>query len=170
MGLNWLEDTVSCLYKLKGYVVIENEDLILQGRHSDIDVIAIKEGEFLHIECQSWWGPSINDEKKDFQRLKNRFENTQHQIFDKYKFLDKNKLTLKKIFVTSGKPKKHTTGPWERLQKFCEENGIELVNREEIIKDLILELKKKYPHPSRVGKEEGITRFLLDLIHFGFIK
>jgi hypothetical protein len=170
MGLNWLEDTVSCLYKLKGYIVIENEDLILQGRHSDIDIIALKEGELLHIECQSWWGPSPKDEGKDFQRLKNRFENSQRQIFDKYKILDKDKLKLKKIFVTSGKPKKLTCGPWKKLQDFCDGHGIELIDRQDIIKELISELKKRYPHPSRVGKEEGITRFLLDLIHFGFIK
>ena len=70
MALNWLEDIVSHLYKLKGYTVVENEDLPMPSTehrgirgHSDIDVIAIKANELMHIECQSWWGPSKKDEE-----------------------------------------------------------------------------------------------------------
>lgn len=112
MGLNWLEDVVSHLYKLQGYMVVENEDLKLpktanrtvQG-HSDIDVIAIKDNELIHLECQSWWGPSKEGERKDFQRLKDRFDHAPHLIFENYSFLSKN-MKVRKIFVTSGKPKK----------------------------------------------------------------
>jgi hypothetical protein len=73
MGLNWIEDVVPHLYRLRGYMVVENEDLpmpktanrTIRG-HSDIDVIAIKGKELVHIECQMWWVPSITDEQGNF--------------------------------------------------------------------------------------------------------
>ena len=178
MGLNWVEEIVSHLYKLKGYLVIENEDLPMpetQYRsirgHSDIDVIAIKDSELIHIECQTWWGPKIKDnaEKKEFHRLKDRFERAHIVIFDKYTFLDKEKFKIKNIFVTSGKPKKSRNGPWDRLQDFCNKNDIELKEINSIIKEIITILKKKYPKPIKVGKETGIARFLIHLIHNDFI-
>jgi hypothetical protein len=51
VGLNWVEDIVSHLYRLKGYMVVENEDLQMPKTHahSDIDVIAIRGRELLHI-------------------------------------------------------------------------------------------------------------------------
>ena len=78
MGLNWVEDIVSHLYKLKGYMVIENEDLPMPIReyrgvrgHSDIDIIAIEDTELVHIECQSWWGPKKGEfEKKRVSAIK----------------------------------------------------------------------------------------------------
>ncbi len=93
MGLNWVEDIVSHLYKLRGYMVVENEDLQMSKTanrtvrgHSDIDVIAIKNNELVHIECQSWWGPSKADEQKEFNRLKDRFDQAPVSIFKKYSF------------------------------------------------------------------------------------
>lgn len=90
MGLNWVEDIVSHLYMLKGYMVIENEDLLMPiteyrgvRGHSDIDIIAIKDTELVHIECQSWWGPEKKDERKYFRQLKDRFELTPDVIFKK---------------------------------------------------------------------------------------
>ncbi len=177
MGLNWLEDLVSQYYKVRGYMVLENEDLPMPKTeyrrvrgHSDIDVIAIKKGEIIHVECQSWWGPGKADESKEFQRLKDRFAQAPDAIFDKYNFLDKNNFKIKNIFVTSGKPKKSRgNGPWDRLQDFCNKNGIELIEIDNIIKELIKELKKKYPKPEKVGKEEGIVRFLIYLMHHDFL-
>lgn len=181
MGLNWVEDIVSHLYKLKGYMVIENEDLPMPKTkyrrirgHSDIDIIAIKDGELVHVECQSWWGPNKADEEKEFRRLQDRFKLAPDLIFRKYGFLDKDKLRVRKnIFVTSGKPKspvRKKKGPWDRLQDFCSRNEIELVEIDSIIKQLIAELRKKYPKPERIGKERGIARFLIHLIHKGFLK
>lgn len=113
MALNWIEDIVYHLYKLKGYMVIENEDLPMPRTeyrsvrgHSDIDIMAIKDTELLHIECQSWWGPKKGDEEEEFRRLKDRFEQAPVVIFEKYNFLDRGKLKIRNIFVTSGKPKK----------------------------------------------------------------
>jgi len=44
MGLNWVEDIISHLYKLEGYMVVENEDLPMPKTanrrvpgHSDIE-------------------------------------------------------------------------------------------------------------------------------------
>jgi hypothetical protein len=126
--------------------------------------------ELIHIECQEWWGPSKDKEKKDFDRLKERFCYAPDLIFKQYSFLDKTKFQRKKIFVTSGKPKKEEgKGSWSRLQKFCDENGIEIIEKKTIIKELIAAYSKKYPNPHRVGREVGIARFLLDLIHKGFI-
>ena len=57
--------------------MVENEDLqmpLSENRrvrgHSDIDVLAIKDNELIHIECQSWWGPAKKDEQKDFKRFR----------------------------------------------------------------------------------------------------
>jgi len=178
MGLNWVEDIVSHLYKLKGYMVIENEDLPMprteyrkiQG-HSDIDIIAIKDTELLHIECQSWWGPSPEEEKRQLRRLYELFKLAPQAISQKYAFLDKDKYSTRNIFVTSGKPKKNKgNGPWDRLQNFCNENKIELVEINSIIYELIEELRRKYPKPERVGRERGIARFLIHLIHNGFLE
>jgi len=178
MGLNWVEDIVSHLYKLRGYMVVENEDLQMPQTktrrvrsHSDIDVIAIKGDELIHIECQSWWGPSRANEAKDFRRLKERFDYAPEAIFSKYSFLDGRSITVKNIFVTSGKPKRSRgNGPWDRLERFCNENGIELVEINEVIEDIISELRKKYPRAQIVGKEVGIARFLIHLIHNDFLK
>ena len=105
MGLNWVEDLVSHLYQLRGYLVIQNEDLPMTNRaHSDIDIIAIKDGEVIHVECQSWWGPR-KDDAQDLKRLKDRFESAPKRIFEKYAFL-RNGFTPKRVFVTSGKPKR----------------------------------------------------------------
>jgi len=177
MGFNWIEDIVSHLYKLNGYMVIGNEDLPMPKTkyrgvrgHSDIDILAISDTELIHIECQSWWGPSKADEEKEFRRLNDRFEQAPNVIYGKYKFLDRSKLKVKNIFVTSGKPKKSRgDGPWDRLQKFCSDQGIELVEINSIINQLIDRLKKQYPKPEKVGREEGIARFLIHLTHNDFL-
>lgn len=177
MGLNWVEDIVSHLYKLKGYMVLENEDLPMPKAkhrtvrgHSDIDVLAINNKEMLHIECKSWWGPSYTIEQNDFKRLMDRFNHAQPSIFQKYPFLPKN-LKVRNMLVTSGKPKKgRVNGPWTRLQRFCDGKSIELVEINTVITDLISVLKEKYPKPARVGKEDGIARFLIHLNHNGFLR
>ena len=178
MGLNWVEDVVSHLYRLRGYMVVENEDLqmpLSENRrvrgHSDIDVLAIRDNELIHIECQSWWGPAKKDEQKDFKRLADRFDNAPDLILSKYSFLNQHNITKRKIFVTSGKPKKSRgDGPWDRLQRFCSREGIELVEINTVIQDLIVEIKKKYPKPQEIGKEQGIARFLIHLINNQFLK
>ena len=81
MGLNWVEGLVSHVYQLRGYLVIQNEDMPMPRTdtrsvrgHSDINIVAIKDGEAGHIECQSWWGP-----KKDKRTQTGRFdENIRH--------------------------------------------------------------------------------------------
>jgi hypothetical protein len=178
MRSNWIEELVSHLYRTKGYVVISNEDLPMPltayrrvRGHSDIDVIAIKDNELLHVECQSSWCPEKKDENKQLRRLKDRFEHASHSVFKNYSFLDQSKLSIKNIFVTGGKPSKSRgNGPWDRLQGFCNKNNIELVETNSIITELIAELRKKYPKPERVGREEGITRFLIHLIHNYFLR
>ena len=78
---------------------------------------------------------------------------------------------IRNVFVTSGKPKKSRgNGPWDRLEKFCNESGIELVEVNSITKDLIVELRSEYPTREKVGREEGIARFLIHLIHNNFLK
>jgi hypothetical protein len=176
MALNWLEDVVSHLYRLKGYLVVENEDLQMpqtENRrvrgHSDIDVMAIKDGELVHIECQSWWGPARDEIEGVLQRLKDRFEHAPEVIFARYPFL--GGFTVKRVFVTSGKPKRSRgSGPWDRLEAFCAANGIELLEVNDVIEALISEFRVKYPRPAEIGREVGIARFLLHLIHNDFLK
>jgi hypothetical protein len=92
-------------------------------------------------------------------------------IFEKYSFLDKDKITVKNNLVTQGKPEKSRgNGPWDRLQKFCDRNRIELVEINKIIEDLISELEEKDPSYQTIGKETGIARFLIHLIQNDFLK
>ena len=178
MGLNWLEDIVAQLYKLKGYIVLQNEDLPMPIKdyrtvrgYSDIDVLAIKGNKVLHIECQSWWSPSPKEEEKVFRKLKDRFNQAETVIFEKYTFLNKNKFKVTNIFVVGGKPNRPRKGGlWDRLEQFGRKNGIQLVDVNTIIKEVIEILKQRYPRKERIGREEGVIRFLLHLIHNGFIK
>ena len=159
-------------------MVLENEDLPMPRTkeryvrgHSDIDIVAIDQNQLLHIECQTWWGPAKEHEENQLRRLKERFDEAREAIFDRYKFLDRNKLQIRDIFVTAGKPEKSRgNGPWDRLRKYCESHDIELVETNDIIRDLIMELKERYPKPAKVGKEKGIARFLIHLIHNDFLK
>jgi hypothetical protein len=175
MALNWVEELVGQLYQAKGYLVVYDVDLPMPQTdyrsvrgHSDIDVLAISDGEVVHVECQSWWGPSRGLEPKELRRLKDRFDAAPYVIRTKYPFLDK--ATIHNQFVTTGKPKRlGTDGPWNRLQTFCSSNGIELVEVNTILQELVTLLRKKYPRPDRVGKEPSLSRFLLHLIHNGFV-
>ena len=100
-----------------------------------------------------------------------RFENAPLTIFNKYTFLDPDIFTIKKIFVTSGKPKSDKKdGPWGRLQKKCNRNDIELIEINTIITKLIEELKKKYPNKYKIGKIKGISRAMLHLVQHDFIR
>jgi Holliday junction resolvase len=166
MGLNWVEDIVSHLYRLRGYMVVENEDLKMpKGAHSDIDVIAIKENTLLHIECQSQWYPGISKEGEEFKRLKKRFDYAPNFIFQKYPFLDK-KIQWKKVFVTQS-----SKGLLGRLRELCAKEEIQLIELNDIINNLISELKGKYPKDgSKVGNEKGIARFVTHLMQNGFLK
>jgi len=178
MALNWLEDIVSHLYKLKGYVVIENADLLMprteyrQVRgHSDIDVMAIKDSELIHIECQSGWAPSKKDEQKEFRRLKERFEQARRLVHERYLFLNQSSIRIRNVFVTSDYTRKKLRGgPWYRLQQFCSGNEIELMEIKEVVGELLTELKRRYPRSQNLGKEEGIARAFLYLIHNDFLK
>lgn len=175
MALNWVEELVGQLYQVKGYLVVYDVDLPMPKTdsrsvrgHSDIDVLAIRNDEVVHVECQSWWGPDKNSEPKELRRLKDRFDVAPDVIRTKYQFIDERK--VRNQFVTTGKPKRfNTDGPWNRLQTFCSSNGIELVEVNTILRELVTLLRQKYPRPDRVGKEPSLTRFLLHLIHNGFV-
>jgi hypothetical protein len=178
MALNWLEELVSQYYRIRGYMVSENipmkmdksETRTVQG-HSDIDVLAINNDEIIHIECQTWWGPSYAEEPKHFDRLKSRFGKSKSFIFEKYQFLDEEKQKVKKIFVSGGKAKQYPTGngPWDRLEQFCKQNNIELVEINTIVSHLLKEINLKYPPGGKIGKEEGLLRLMIHLLHNGFI-
>ena len=176
MGLNWVEDLVAHLYQIRGYMVIQDLDLPMpktESRsvrgHSDVDVLAINETEIIHIECQSWWGPDRASESKELHQLKARFDHAPETIRARFPFLKLESKFLN-VFVTSGKPKKgQGKGPWSRLQDFCAKECIDLREINMVIRDLIVELRKKYPRPDRVGKEPPLARFLLHLIHNNFL-
>lgn len=170
MALNWLEEVVSQYYKLRGYIVLENEDLPnpegVAGR-GEADIIAFKDGELVHVECMSFWGAMPKN--KAFQRLNNKFKRVQAHIFEKYNFLKQYEPIIK-IFVVGGKADNpRPNGPWNRLQDFCGKEGIELIEVNKIVEDLIRELRRIYPRPEKVGRK-GIARFLLHLIHNDFLK
>jgi len=176
MALNWVEELVGQLYQTKGYLVVYDVDMPMPktdsrrvGGHSDIDVLAISNSEVVHVECQSWWGPGKAKELKEFKRLKDRFDVAPDVIHTKYPFLLDGR-DIRNRFVTTGKPKRlGTDGPWNKLQTFCSDNGIELVEVNTILRELVKLLRQKYPKPDRVGKEPSLTRFLLHLIHNGFV-
>ena len=173
MALNWVEEIVSHLYKLRGYMVLENEDLPMpkgESGRAEADIIAINDKELVHVECMAGWWPARQDEEA-LQRLNKKFERVRDPIFEKYNFLDRANYKIIKIFVTSGRPKNpQPNSPWVRLQNFCSNNAIKLIEINTIIEDLIKELRKKYPpREQRVG-QKGIARFLLHLILNDFLK
>lgn len=176
MALNWIEEIVGELYQIKGYLVVYDVDFQMpktEGRrvrgHSDIDVLAISNDEVVHVECQTWWGPGIASENREFERLKARFIEAPNVIGKRFPFLHGR--VIKNRFVTTGKPMRlRPDGPWSRLQKFCSDNSVELVELNDILKELIKQLQRKYPRPDRVGKERSLTRFLLHLIHSRYLK
>lgn len=175
MALNWVEELVGQLYQAKGYLVVYDVDLPMPKTdcrsirgHSDIDVLAIRNGEVVHVECQSWWGPALDSEPKELRRLKDRFDAAPAVIRTKYPFLIE--AIIRNQFVTTGKPKRlGTDGPWSRLQTFCSKNGIALVEVNTVLRELVSLLRQNYPSPARVGKEPSLSRFLLHLIHNGFL-
>lgn len=176
MALNWVEELVGQLYQTKGYLVVYDVDLPMPKTssrsvrgHSDIDVLAISSNrEVVHVECQSWWGPKRASEQNELKRLKDRFDVASNVIHTRYSFLEGQKVLNR--FVTTGKPKRlGTDGPWNRLQTFCTNNEIELVEVNSILRELVKLLRQKYPKSDRVGKEPSLTRFLLHLIHNGFV-
>jgi len=92
-------------------------------------------------------------------------------IFERYNFVDRSDYAIKNIFVTQGRVERpHPNGPWHRLQEFCNNGDIELIEINTIIKGLIAELRHRYPRPDHVGSEKGIARFLLHLIQNDFLK
>lgn len=174
MGLNWVEDIVAHWYRLQDYMVLQNEDLLMPKTadrsirgHSDIDVLAIKGDELVHVECQSWWGPGPGaDEKKQFDRLVARFQCTPTFIFRKYPFLYRKGLHMRNVFVAGGKPENSTgNGPWDRLESFCRKRRVELKTVDEAIEGLSSELRKSFPSSYVVGKQEGVAGLLSHLIH-----
>ena len=64
------------------------------------------------------------------ERLKELYQYAPDCIRSKYPFLIDYK--IKNIFITGDKPKNSKDGPWSRLEKFCKENDIELI--EEVAK------------------------------------
>ncbi len=147
------------------------ENVEIGTQTSDIDIIGNKDNELVYVECQSWWGPSKKDGEKQLQQLLKRFKIAPEVIFSKYSFLNCSKLKIKDVFITSGKPRKsHECGPWDRLQDFCTKHKIELVEINAIIRELVQELKDKYPKSEILGKEEGIARFIIHLINNDFLK
>lgn len=171
MALNWLEEVVSHLYKLRGYIVLEDEDLPMpEGVPGigDADIIAFKDGELVHVECMVWWGPGIAGEQEAFDRLNAKFQRAQDSIFRRYGFLERYG-PITKIFVTSTNENRQHGRPWDNLQAWCNDNDIELIEINSVIEDLIRELRRENPDPLRVGVK-GIARFLMHLIHNDFLQ
>jgi hypothetical protein len=138
--------------------------------HSDIDEIAIRQNSIVHAECQSWWGPSKAEDPREFRRLADQFEHAPETIFRKYGFLEPERFTLSRAFVTSGRPKGgRGKGPWDRLETFCAGHEIELLEINTVIRRLARQLLERYPGSGIIGKEPTLSRFLLHLIHAGFI-
>ncbi len=171
MALNWLEEVVSQWYKLRGYIVIENEDFPTpkgKGGRAEADIIAFDKKELVQVECKTYWGTSSKE--KELQQLRQKFQLVQEQIFDRYKFLKQYK-SIKKTVVTGRADNPRPIGPWSRLQAFCKKEKIELIEINTIIEELIRELRHEYPKSKGiVGKKEGIARFLIHLTHNHFLK
>ena len=174
MTLNWVEEIVSHLYKLRGYIVIENEDLPMPegvGGRSETDIIAIRDRKLVHVECMVCWAPGRQDEENQFRRLRYRFNQAPDVIFERYN-LNGGDYEKRRVFVTDRiYERPQPKGPWGRLQNFCSNEGIELKEINSVIEDLIAELRERYPPEEQlVGKEEGIARFLIHLIRNDFLK
>jgi len=175
MSLNWLEDLVSHYYRLDGYIVTEDmaikmpktENRKTRG-NSDIDILAIKDNEILHVQCQTWWGPGRKDENKNLERLKELYLYAPGYLKTKYPLLKNH--SIKNVFITGDKPKTKRGLQWQRLELFCKDNNIELIDINTIIWRFIEDLRTQIGMKGNIGKEEGITRFLIHLVRNDFIK
>ena len=124
MARNWLEEIVSELWRLRGYLVVTDLDLPMPKTpsrrvraHSDIDVLAINDREVVHIECEGWWGPAREDEIRRLEHIKERFDVAAVDIPRRFPFLKSyfaQPSRTKRVFVTSGKPQISRGGPWAR--------------------------------------------------------
>ncbi len=79
-------------------------------------------------------------------------------------------LKQRRVFVTSGKPQKSRGGPWEKLAGFCKSHHIELTEINTVVRDVIVEFRRRMlANPSIIGKEDGIGRLLVHLVWNGFL-
>ena len=180
MALNWLEQLVADLYRLRDYLVHTNVDLLLRrgeqravGGHSDIDVLAANGQEVLHFECQTWWVAGPSEEKREFGRLIDRFEQGEEHLRKLWPFLfpDKDKTPYRRVFVVGGRPDKPTgKGPYDRLDAFAKQHGIEVRNLEDLVSEYLDELDRAFPSADKVGKEVGQAGLLLYLRKYGWLK
>lgn len=183
MAKNHLEELVAQLWRLKGYVVLENMTFFLSsgenrqvGGHSDADVIALKDGEVVHIECQTNWVPDRSKRNSQHQKLLNRFQAAE-QIFPQiYSAIDSilsqsSPRHTRKIVVAGSPQNPRPDGPWAALQQFCQEHDITLIETGQVLREIVQVLRSRYPHPSeRIGKEESfVVRTLIELIRRGMI-
>jgi hypothetical protein len=84
------------------YQVGKTRERSVRG-HSDIDVVAIKSGQIILIECKSYWTQKTGTA---FKKLKEQFRSSEKQFQKKFPFF---KGRVKRILVTSGKPAKFSS-------------------------------------------------------------
>ncbi len=165
MARNWLEELVAEFYRLKGYLVITDLDLPMPSTssrsvrgHSDIDVLAIKSKEMIHVECKNYWTSNTED---GIEKLKEQFEISEPMIIKNFPFLN-GIHNFRKVLVTNGKPRK--------LEQMCQKHGIILKDISvDILDPVIAHLKKEMKdQPGLIGKRESfVTRLLIHMIEDG---
>jgi len=167
MAISYVEDIVSEFYEEQGYFVGRDVQYQVPKEESgkkvsgwkDIDVLAINENDVLIIECKAFTGNMTAD--KMAKKLSSDYASAEKSVKEKYKSLIENK-QIKKIFVVDYTPA-------EELKIELDKKGVKVYLLNELMKDFLKLLHKKYPN-GKTGGSKRLTRTLIYLLHSEFFK
>lgn len=166
MAISYVEDIASEYYRLKGYLVSKDVHYqvpkAVSGKTAegwkDIDVLALNEKEVLLVECKGFTGTMKADEM--YKKLLNDFKSAEEYYVKKSALLSDKK--IKKILVVD-----YST---PKLDNMLVKGNIEIFHLNDLMKDFLRILKTRIT-TLRMGKEEHpMTRTLLFLLAWGFLK
>jgi len=132
-----------------------------EGGWGDLDVLAFKGDEVKLIECKTFLGTKAAT--KIISEIESDFEMAKEYILDHYPFLRGKKLSY---LVVAESPKNLTL-----YQKCVSKLNMEVISFGEVIKGMVGILSGQVEPFIKVGKEEeNMTRLLISLIQFGFLR
>ena len=166
MAISYVEDIASEYYRLKGYLVSRSIKYQVPRAEAgkkasgwkDIDILALNEREALVIECKSFTG--VKKAEDMAKELLTNFRYAEKYYVEKHP-LFKNK-DIRKILVVDFAVKK--------VDDILKKNDIEVYHLDALMKDFLTFLKTKLKD-AKVGKEDHpMTRTLIFLLNWGFLK
>ncbi len=165
-----LEEIAKRFFMSKGYLVAENVLFFLPAERerkkvsgwSDIDILAYKKSEIVIVQCKEFLG--TEESERVVNKILNWFEKAEEFIKNEkpYKDLVTEDTQIKKCVVLNfPQPKKAV----KRLKK----PGIEVIDMETIVKELISSVKEKIEKYEKRrtgarGKEIDLIRYFIKIL------